>query len=89
MQVGERLKAARLAAGFQNASAFGRHVELAPNTIYRLEKGDEQPSIETLSKWARGCGVTSDSLLGLHCGCSVPVGHKRTVTGAIGAGETR
>lgn len=83
MQVGERLKSARLAAGYPNASEFGRHVGLAPNTIYRLEKDDEQPSIATLSKWARGCGVSTDSLLGL------PVGHEGTVAGAACAGETR
>lgn len=65
MALHERLRAARLAANHDVASAFARLIGVEPNTVYRLESGRLQPSIETLAAWATVCGVSADSLLGL------------------------
>lgn len=62
---GERLAEARLAAGRLNAAAFAREVGLTPNSVYRLERGELTPRIETLAAWARLCAVSTDALLGL------------------------
>lgn len=65
MQVGDRLKAARLAAGCTNASAFARDIGVQPNTIYRLERDAWLPPADVLKRWAERCGVSADSLLGV------------------------
>lgn len=65
MTLPERLRRARHRAGYTNASAFARAINVTANTVYRVEKGDLKPSIETLAEWARVCGVTTDSLLGV------------------------
>lgn len=59
---GEALKAARLTAGHENASAFAKLVDLTPNSVYRLERGELTPSAQTLVRWADACGVTVDAL---------------------------
>lgn len=59
---GEALKNARIAAGHENASAFAKLVNLTPNSVYRLERGDLHPSAETLVRWADACGVSVDAI---------------------------
>lgn len=54
-----------MAAGCTNASAFARDLGVAPNTIYRIEKGEMQPSVDTLAAWAKRCGKSADELLGI------------------------
>lgn len=61
--MGARLRAARLRAGHGNASAFARLIEISPNTVYRIERGDIGVSVETLASWARACGTTMDALM--------------------------
>lgn len=63
----ERLRLARLDAGFTNASEFARLLDVVPVTVYRLEstKYPAVPSVETLRRWAELCGCTADYLLGL------------------------
>jgi len=65
MTLNERLRAARLAVGVENASAFARSIGVTPNTVYRYESGEIRPSIEHLAAWARECRTTTDALLGL------------------------
>lgn len=60
-----KLRAARLAAGHENAAKFALRVGVRPNTVYRIEAGKIRPSIDTLAAWARVCAVTTDSLLDL------------------------
>lgn len=59
---GGALKAARLSAGHENASAFAKLVDLTPNSIYRLERGELSPSAQTLIRWADACKVSVDTL---------------------------
>ena len=59
-----RLRAAREAAGFSCAAAFAREISVQPNTVYRLERGDLEPSVATLHRWAAKCQVSADDLLG-------------------------
>ena len=63
MPLNARLRAAREATPHKSAVTFADALRIAPNTVYRIESGRMQPSIETLRKWARECGVTTDSLL--------------------------
>lgn len=63
MALNARLRAAREATSHKSAVTFADAIDIAPNTVYRIESGRMQPSVETLRKWARECGVTTDSLL--------------------------
>lgn len=63
MALNARLRAAREATSHKSAVTFAHAIGIAPNTVYRIENDRMQPSIETLHKWARECGVTTDSLL--------------------------
>lgn len=59
-----RLIAARRASGIPSRPKFAREIGVSLNTVYRLERGEVSPSLETLRAWARVCGVTTDYLLG-------------------------
>lgn len=48
---GERLKAARLAAGFARPVDLGRHLEISRSTVERAEKGQQVPLGDALSAW--------------------------------------
>lgn len=61
--VGERIREARLSAGLDNASEFGRRVGVTPTTVYRWERGQVVPSIFTLHDVARVCRVSMEWLL--------------------------
>lgn len=60
----ERLRSARLAAGYARVADFAPVVGLSRPTIYRIERG-QPPSVGTLRRWAEACGCSADYLLGL------------------------
>jgi transcriptional regulator with XRE-family HTH domain len=61
----ERLIRARERSPYPRREVFAQKLGVALNTVYRIERGEVVPSIETLSAWAQACGVTSDWLLGI------------------------
>lgn len=61
--IAERIKSARIAAGYENAAAFARDVGVQANTIYRWESGLIVPDIFRLEAIARVCRVSADWLL--------------------------
>lgn len=61
--VGDRIREARLAAGFENASEFGRLVGVTPTTVYRWERGQVVPTIFALHDIARACGASMEWLV--------------------------
>lgn len=65
MTLSERLRLARLRAGYPTAAAFADVLRVRANTVYRIERGAQEPSLDTLARWAQVCGCTADSLLGL------------------------
>jgi transcriptional regulator with XRE-family HTH domain len=52
MNIGQRIREVREDLGMQ-AAVLARRVEVAPNTIYRIEAGDRTPSVALLEKIAR------------------------------------
>ncbi len=52
MNVGQRIRGAREELGMQGA-VLARRVGVAPNTIYRYESGEREPSVAMLAKIAR------------------------------------
>src|SRR5215211_6223826 len=52
MNIGQRIREVREDLGMQ-AAVLARRVEVAPNTIYRIEAGDRTPSVGLLEKIAR------------------------------------
>jgi transcriptional regulator with XRE-family HTH domain len=52
MNIGQRIREVREDLGMQ-AAVLARRVEVAPNTIYRIETGDRLPSVGLLEKIAR------------------------------------
>lgn len=81
---GQRMRAARLAAGVPNASEFARQIGVTPNTVYRWEDGSMVPTADALKAWAVRCGVTADSLLGIR-----PRHHDESLPRHASAGEVR
>jgi len=79
MTLSERLKQARMAAGFENASEFARAIAVQPNSIYRYERGDQTPSLSVATRWAE---VTSVSLGWLSTGEGAGPGPASTDTAA-------
>lgn len=64
MDLGERLRAARQAAGFKSQQEFADRIGVARNSVTRIETNAMRPSVETLELWADACKVSVDSLLG-------------------------
>lgn len=62
--VAERLSRSREASQW-GAQKFAEKVGVALNTVYRIERGDVAPTLQTLRKWAEVCGVSTDELLGM------------------------
>lgn len=62
-EIAERIRRARLSAGYENTSEFARLVGVQPNTIYRAESGLNVPDIFTLEGISRVARVTIDSLI--------------------------
>ena len=46
--IGRRIAQAREDVGITNASEFARQIGVAPNTVYRYERGDQLPGAEAL-----------------------------------------
>ena len=63
MELHDRMHLARVRAGHANASEFARQVGVAPNSVYRYERGDQSPSVHIAAKWAELTGVTTDWLI--------------------------
>lgn len=63
MDLHERLRRAREAAGHTNASEFARLIGVAPNSVYRYERGDQKPSVDVARAWSRETSVSLDWLL--------------------------
>lgn len=57
------MRLARERAGHLNASEFARKVGVAPNSVYRYERGDQSPSVQIAAKWAQLTGVSLDWLV--------------------------
>ncbi len=62
MDLSERLRTAREHAGHANASEFARLLGVAPNSVYRYERGEQQPSLDVVSRWAELTATTLDWL---------------------------
>lgn len=63
MSLGEKLRAARVAAGFLSQRDFAMHVGLSRETVSRIERGISKSYTPTLAVWAKACGVSLDDLL--------------------------
>jgi transcriptional regulator with XRE-family HTH domain len=61
----ERLSQSRAQSSCASAQKFAERLGVALNTVYRIERGDVSPTVETLRKWAEVCGVSADELLGM------------------------
>lgn len=59
----KRISQARLMRGYENASEFARLLGVAPNTVYRWERGEVTPQAYQVVAIARAAGVTTDWLL--------------------------
>ncbi len=62
--LGERLRAARVAAGLTQGQLATR-LSVDRNTVNRAENDHNEPLATTIAAWATACGVSSDSLLGV------------------------
>lgn len=62
-QIAERIREARVAAGYENASAFARAISTSPHALYRYERGGVVPSIFMLYDIARVSGVSMEWLV--------------------------
>lgn len=60
---GQRLREARIAAGYGRVTDFAKALGVEPPTVYRIEAG-QTPSVATLRRWAEVCGVSMDYLAG-------------------------
>jgi transcriptional regulator with XRE-family HTH domain len=63
-QLGKRVDAAVLAAGYGSADEFARGIGLPRSTFFKLRKGTLDPRFSTLMKIAKGLGVTLSALVG-------------------------
>lgn len=54
--IGQRIEAAREAAGYANASEFARLIGTAPNTVYRYERGEQLVKTQYLVRIAEVTG---------------------------------
>lgn len=61
----ERLKNARIRAGYKFAKDFAKEIGIPNNTYCGYERGDREPDIAMIQTIAKRCSVTSDYLLGL------------------------
>ena len=61
---GERLRSARLAAGFTTARQFAHALGLAENRYTRYERGETEPALGTLTRICQNLAITPDDLMG-------------------------
>lgn len=59
----KELKNLRFRAGFNDADAWARHIQVATSTVYRAEAGKHLPRIDLLVKWTSACGVPLSAFL--------------------------
>ena len=65
MNIGDRLKRARLSAGFAQQKDVADALGIERTRYLKWEHGDSQPPLDMLAKMCRLFGVSSDYLLGL------------------------
>jgi transcriptional regulator with XRE-family HTH domain len=65
MNIGDRLKRARLSAGYAQQKDVAEALGIERTRYLKWEHGDSQPSLDMLAKMCRLFGVSSDYLLGL------------------------
>lgn len=65
MNIGDRLKCARLSAGFAQQKDVAERLGIERTRYLKWEHGDSQPPLEMLVKMCKLFGVSSDYLLGL------------------------
>ena len=63
--MGERLRAAREAAGFQTMKAAALEADMAFSTFHNYESSRSYPGAEAIAQLCRAFGISSDWLLGL------------------------
>lgn len=63
--LGQRLRAARLAADYDAPADLAAHLRVDVNSVYRWERGDVEPSLATIREWALACRCSVDRLLGI------------------------
>ena len=78
---GQRLKAAREAAGFDSAQRFAGVLNLEPHTYRKYERGASEPPFETLTRICELLDITPNHLLPL----AAQGGRKRKPTPSSGA----
>lgn len=61
--LGQRIRAARDAAGFKVGVAFAEKIGVKPHTLWRYENDQIQPSAKVLLKIAKACDVSMENLL--------------------------
>lgn len=61
--LGERIRAARIDAGFDVGVKFAETIGVKPHTLWRYEKDQMEPSAKVLHLIAKACGVSMESLL--------------------------
>lgn len=71
--IAERVREARIRRGFTQ-SELSRHAGMTPAAIWQIEKGERQPSADTIIRLCRALGVSADWLLGLTVG--IPEGRQ-------------
>lgn len=65
MNIGDRLKRARLSAGYAQQKDVAEALGIERTRYLKWEHGDSQPSLDMLARMCRLFGVSSDYLLGL------------------------
>lgn len=61
--IGPRLRAIRLAAGYERQEAFAAICDISPQAWNNYERGRQTPRIDQLSKIRQATGVTADFIL--------------------------
>ncbi len=64
LRLGESIKAARVAAGFDTQLSFALALGKDASSVKRVESGKVTPSVEFLHEAARVCGITVPALIG-------------------------
>jgi hypothetical protein len=78
-KIRQELAAARRAAGFENASTFGKQTGFDPSLAYRIEKGETDPTLETIDRWL--ILTTKESIGAFLTRCEQPVRSGTVVAG--------
>ncbi len=65
-QLGDRIRAARIAAGFSSAADLARAVGVEPPTFRKWERGESEPTYPQLIELARKTGASLDFIVAGH-----------------------